>query len=162
MNFRKLGAIVVSVWCGLNILVAGAVTVQTLRGHTPILAMTVTDGGPLDPRLVGVIYAQAALANPLIVAFCALVLIVLWRCFARGEGWAFWALVAVLGPIQAFGFVSDRFLGNHNLTANLVSSVLLVVGLSLCDVGRRQNPKKEPYPPRNGEVSGTAGAPSGM
>jgi hypothetical protein len=46
--------------------------------------------------------------------------------------------VAALAPVQALGFASDAFFGHRNLIANVVSSVILLVGLSLCDHGRRK------------------------
>lgn len=46
--------------------------------------------------------------------------------------WALPTLVAVLIPVQFFGFVSDSALGHHNVVANIVSSLVLLLGLALC------------------------------
>jgi hypothetical protein len=80
------------------------------------------------------------LCNPSIAALCLLVLVVIWTSLVRRAQWAFWGLVAALAPLQAFGFASDRYLGNHNIGANVGSSLLLITALSLCDYGRRQGP----------------------
>jgi hypothetical protein len=71
-----------------------------------------------------VVAAQAAIANPCIAALCVLVLALV----RRRE----YAIVAgVLVPVQAFGFVSDGFLGHRNLAVNLGSTALLLAGLAL-------------------------------
>ena len=127
-------------WSALNLLVAAAVAAVTLAGGTtPILALLfdAPARSVLDPRLVAVVKAQAALANPCIVALCALVLALVWTTLARGGRWALWALAGTLLPLQVCGFASDRFLGNRNLAANAVSSALLVAGLALAGVGLR-------------------------
>jgi len=135
MKALKAGAVLLSIWSVLNLLVGAYVTILTLRGRTPILWMVGDEPG--SPRLHAVINAQAAFCNPLIVALCLLVLVIVWTSLVKRARWAFWALVASLAPLQLFGFLSDRFLGNHNLPANLFSSLLLLVGLSLCDYGSR-------------------------
>jgi hypothetical protein len=140
MRTLRLGAVLLTLWCGLNLLVAAVVTVLTIVRRTPILAMLFSDGErALDPKLVNVIYAQAALANPTIVALCVLVLVIVWRALMTRHRWAFWTLVATLGPLQAFGFVSDGYLGNRNLVANMASTGLLAIGLGLCDWARRRD-----------------------
>jgi hypothetical protein len=127
---RKAGTVLLSLWAGLNALVALAVTVSTLlQRPPPALALMLSDAEihVVDPRVLAVVQAQAAIANPLIIAVCALALFLAWT---RPPRW--WpALAATLLPVQAFGFISDAFLGGHNLVANLVSTLLLVLGLSL-------------------------------
>lgn len=132
------GAVVLSIWSGLNLLVGAAVTAMILIGRAPpALAMVVPDGeiASLDARALAVVNAQAALANPLIVALCLLVLAIIWTSLVDGARWAFWALVAGLVPLQIFGFISDDYLGHHNLTANVVSSLVLLCGLALARIG---------------------------
>ena len=85
----------------------------------------------LDDKVYAVVNAQAAFANPCIVALCLTVLLLVWKGVVRKARWAFWALVGGLVPLQAFGFVSDEFLGHHNIVANVTSSVVLIVGLAM-------------------------------
>ena len=110
--------VLLTLWAGLNFLVAAFVTLSTVLGQPPP-ALAIHS----DP--VAVVKAQAALANPLIMAVTAWVLLLTWR---RPNESAV-PLALTLVPIQAFGFVSDHFIGNANLTANLISSALLLVGL---------------------------------
>lgn len=75
--------------------------------------------------------AQAAIANPLIVGLRLLTLAIVWKGLMSGSRWGFWALLISLVPVQAFDFVSDAYLGHHNLVANVVSTIVLVAGLAL-------------------------------
>ncbi len=145
---KRAGAVLLSLWCGANLLVAAAVTATTLLGRAPpALRLVFGDAelAALDPRVVAVVRAQAALANPCIVALCVLVLALTWSGAVGGtrsasgavggtrSAWR--ALAGTLVPLQAFGFVSDGFLGARNLAANVASSALLVAALALLSSG---------------------------
>jgi hypothetical protein len=137
----KLGVILLSIWTALNFAVAAWVTVATVSGHAPPalrLVMTDDEIAHVEPRALAVINAQAAIANPLIMAVCAFVLVLLWR--SRTERWAIVALGGILVPVQLFGFVSDSFLGGTNATANVVSTVVLLSGLGALLAATRPSP----------------------
>ena len=134
MRTMKAGAVLLSIWSGLNAVVASAVTVLTLSGRSPpALSMVFTEPETrrLDGKVISVVNAQAALANPCIVALCILVVVVIWKAVVRKARWAFLALAGTLVPLQAFGFVSDGFLGHQNIAANIISTALLTAGLTL-------------------------------
>jgi hypothetical protein len=140
MHKRSLsaGAVLLSVWSGLNLLVAIAVTAVTFSGRMPpALQLLFTDAeiGGLDPKVLAVVNAQAALANPCIAALCALVLVILWKGIVAQVRWTWWAVAAALCPLQVFGFASDAVLGHRNLLVNLVSSAILLAGLALSGYG---------------------------
>jgi hypothetical protein len=146
----KAGAVLLSIWCGLNMAVALGVTAMTLAGRdAPALSLVLADAEvrALDPRLVAVVDAQAALANPCILALAALVLVVVWTSLVARARWALPALAATLIPLQAFGFVSDAYLHNRNLVANVASTVILLTALVLARQGARA-------------VGGSGGAPA--
>ena len=130
----KVGAVLLSLWSGLNLLVGLGVTLFILAGNPPpALAFIFSEAeiGLLDARTLAVVRGLALLANPCIVALCTLTLVVIWQGVMRGARWAWVGLCAALLPIQAFGFVSDAAFGNRNLAANVVSTIVLVVGLGL-------------------------------
>jgi hypothetical protein len=134
MRSLMAGAVLLSLWSGLNLLVAAAVTAVTLSGgEPPALSLVFGPDAPrdLDAKALAVINAQAALANPCIVALCLLVSAITWTSLVARRRWSFWALVVALVPLQAFGFASDAFLGHKNLIANVASSALLFAGLAL-------------------------------
>jgi hypothetical protein len=140
MKSLKAGAVLLTVWSGLNLVVAVANTAATLAARrAPLLALVFTDAEVrrLDPRAIAAINAQAAFANPSATALCMLVLVIVWTGLVARARWAFWALAGSLVPMQVFGFASDAFLGSRFLVANVVSSVVLVAGLALAAFGLR-------------------------
>jgi len=137
MKRAKIGLWLLTLWGSLNILVAAAVTVMTLAKESPPalrLVMSADAIRRLDPQALAVVNAQASIANPCIVGFCVLVLTMLWSNRRNPKGashFSYYVLVPTLLFVQIFAFVSDGYLGHKNLTANLVSTLLLAAGLTL-------------------------------
>jgi hypothetical protein len=133
----KPGAILLSIWSGFNLVLATGITIAIVffGKNAPALSILL-DGVSLEPRVLATVNALAVLCNAVIACFCALVLCVMWS--APRQRWAFFALTATLVILQACGFASDAFLGHKNLWANVVSTVILVVGLSLADRERNR------------------------
>lgn len=147
---RRLGLVLLSLWCVANALVALGVTALTLAGRAPpalALVMDAAEAARVEPRALGVVNAQAVLLNPLIAALCALVLVLARKGFTPATPWALPAVAAALLPVQAFGFVSDGFLGSRNLAANGASTAVLVAALGLLGLAaRRAGPEAGPGP----------------
>jgi hypothetical protein len=135
----RAGAIVLSIWSGVNLVLAGAILVSmTMLGrNAPGLRILFDETAvrELDPRALATVNAIALLFNACAFAFCMLMLYVTWSAVAVGVKSAFWALVVSAGSLQVFGFGSDAYLGGRNLLANALSSAVLLVGLSLSGLG---------------------------
>jgi hypothetical protein len=135
----KAGAIVLSIWSGVNLLLAGAILVSmTMFGrNAPGLRILFDEAAVrgLDPRAVATVNATAVLFNACAFAFCLLMLYLTWSGVAVGVKSAFWALVVAAGSLQVFGFRSDAYLGGRNLLANVLSSAVLLAGLGLAGLG---------------------------
>jgi len=135
----RAGAIALSVWSGVNLLLAGAILVSmTVFGtNAPGLRVLFDEAAVrgLDPRALATVNALAVLFNACALAFCILMLYVTWSGLAVGTRSAFWAVAVAAGSLQVSGFRSDAFLGGRNLLANVVSSVVLLVGLGLSGLG---------------------------
>jgi hypothetical protein len=137
MKRTKIGLVILTLWGSLNILVASAVTVMTLANKSPPALRLVMSNDAIrriDPQALAVVNAQAAFANPCIIGFCVLVLTVLWSNRRPPEGgshFSHYVLVPTLVFVQIFAFISDGYLGHKNLPANLLSTLLLAVGLTL-------------------------------
>jgi hypothetical protein len=146
MKRAKVGLGLLTLWGSLNILVAAAVTVMTLAKESPPalrLVMSADAIRRLDPQAFAVVNAQASFANPCIIGFCVLVLTMLWsnRRASRGSShFSYFVLVPTLLFVQIFAFISDGFLGHKNLAANLISTLLLAVGLTLVLTSSRPEP----------------------
>jgi hypothetical protein len=146
MNRARAGAILLSLWSGLNLLLALAILVALtlLRKNAPALSILFepSEIQALDAKVLGTVNALAVLANACIAGFCLLVLTVVWTALRERQSWALPALAGAMGLVQVCGFVSDGFLGHRNLVANAVSTAVLVAGLTLSAAGwYRPRPK---------------------
>lgn len=140
MTKARAGLVLLTIWCGLNALVALGVTAMTLAGRSPpalALVMSRAEAQAIDPRALGVIQAQAAIANPCIIAVCAFALFLAWTQVAAGSRRAWGALAGILAMVQAAGYASDAFIGHTNLVPNLISTALLALALGLAATGTR-------------------------
>ena len=132
----RAGAVLLSIWSGINLLLAVGIIVSmlVLGRHAPALTMYVgeTRLRALDQHVVGVVDALAIFGNGCAAAFCALVLVLVWRGVTRGVSWAWPALAVTAGGLQALGFASDARLDHRGLAVNLGSTAVLATGLTLC------------------------------
>jgi hypothetical protein len=54
---------------------------------------------------------------------------------ARGQGWAFWALLITAGIGQVSAFIADSFIGNKTLGVNIVFTIVYLLGFVLSYYG---------------------------
>ena len=134
----RAGAILLTIWSGFNLLLALGILAAISFFHRDAPALRIlfdpSEIGRLDAKVLGTVNALAVFANACAAGFCLLILFVTWPGLAGKSRRAFWALALSTGLVQAFGFVSDSFLGDRNLIANLVSTGVLLVGLILSGV----------------------------
>jgi hypothetical protein len=135
MNRTKVGVALLSIWSGGNLLLAtGILVAMTVLGRdAPSLSILfpAAEIRSLDPRVPAIVDALAVLFNASAVALCGLVLVLTWTGVLSQRRAVFRIVVAGLCLVQGFGFVSDGYLGNRYVTANVVSSAVLVAGLLL-------------------------------
>jgi uncharacterized membrane protein YoaK (UPF0700 family) len=138
----RAGSILLTVWSGVNLLLALGILVALtfLRQDAPALRILFDPPGiaAMDPKALATVNALAVFGNACAAGFCLLILFVVWTRLAAGSNRAFWALALSAGLVQAFGFVSDSFLDDRNLVANLVSAGVLLAGLVLSGAGIRR------------------------
>ena len=140
----RTGAILLTVWSGLNLLLAIAciIAICFFRNNSPGLAMMVSESEiqQLDPKWLTCINGLAVFCNAWDAAFCLLVLFVVWTSLVNKARWAFWGLLISLVFLQTFAFVAySSFetmnlranIAGVNLFANIFSTALLLAGLGL-------------------------------
>src|SRR4051794_5079210 len=140
----RTGAIFLSIWSGLNLLLAVVplVAITVFNQNSPGLQLMVdeTDIRQLDPKWLSCINGLAAFCNAWDAAFCLLVLFVIWSSLIKKARWAFWGLLISMAFLQTFAFMAYSFfnamplranMGTVNLTGNIVSSLLMLAGLGL-------------------------------
>ena len=135
----RIGAILLSLWTGLNLALAlGILFMMLLMGkNAPCLLILygATQGAGMDPRALATINGLAVLLNACAAAICGLSLAVIWMALRRASRWAFWSLLICLTFLQVAGFASDSFFQHKNLVANIGSSLLLLAGTGCAAVG---------------------------
>ena len=141
----RAGTILLSLWTGLNLVLALAILFMLLilQKNAPCLLALYgdTQARGMDPRALATINALTVVLNACAAAICALSLSVIWVAVVRRAAWAFWSLAVCLSFLQAAGFASDSFLANRDLFANAASSLLLFSGLSLTAIGMFRVPR---------------------
>ena len=129
----RVGAILLSLWTGFNLVLARGILFMllVLGKNAPALLILYGDLGAegMDPRALSTINALAVMFNACAASICALSLAMIWFAIVRKAVWAFWFLAGCLGFLQAAGFASDAFLGNKDVLANTISSLLLLCGI---------------------------------
>ena len=129
----RVGAILLSLWTGFNLVLALGILFMllVLGKNAPALLILYGDlqAEGMDPRALSTINALAVMFNACAASICALSLAMIWFAVARKAVWAFWSLAGCLAFLQAAGFASDTFLGNKDLLANAVSSLVLLCGV---------------------------------
>lgn len=136
----RIGAGLLSLWAGANLLLAVGILVGMLALGKPPPSLPLyvpADVLQATPeRVISLIHAMAIFANACAAAATAFALVLVWRGVVAGVSWALPTLAAVLGGLQLMGFASDGYLGHGSVAANVGSAVLLAAGLALCAVGR--------------------------
>ena len=109
----RAGAILLSLWTGINLLLGLAIMFMLLVLHKNAPASVILYGDTraivVDPRALATINAFAVIFNACAAALCTLSLVVIWIPLIRKQSWASWALSGSLSFLQAAGFAGDYF-----------------------------------------------------
>jgi len=85
----------------------------------------------LDARIIASLNALTILYNSCSMVLSMLVWLLIRKSLVAGQKWAFWVLLFVIGFVEAMAFVASAPIGNARWQANVVQSVLYVVGIGL-------------------------------
>ncbi len=140
----RAGAVLLSVWSGLNLLLAVTciIAICCFGTNSPGLTMMVEEADirALDPRWLACINGLAVFCNAWDAACCLLVLFITWAGLVKRARWAFWGLLIALAFLQAFAFVAyssfevmslRASVAAVNRFANIASTAVLLAGLGL-------------------------------
>lgn len=131
----KAGAIILSIWGGINFLLAALIltSVVLFNGNSPLLVMVFqpTEIARLDPQVISALNCLTILYNSCAVALSILALFIIWSNLIKGEKRAFWALLITIGFVELLAFIASAEVGNARWQVNVVLSVLYVLGIGL-------------------------------
>jgi hypothetical protein len=132
----KKGSLVLSIWCGINFILALIILfyVIVLKQNSPILqvaAFSEAEIASLGAKTIAALNCFTILYNS-----CSLVVSVLtWPLIRKnlvaGQKSAFWMLVFVIGFVEVMAFFASAYIGHGRWQVNVVQSVLYLVGIGL-------------------------------
>jgi len=132
----KRGSIVLSIWCGINFILAFIILcyVIVLKQNSPILQVASFS----EAEIAGLGAKTIAALNCFTILYnsCSLVVSVLtWTLIRKnlvaGEKSAFWTLVFVIGFIEVMAFLASSYIGHGRWQVNVLQSVLYLAGIGL-------------------------------
>jgi hypothetical protein len=143
----KRGSIVLSIWCGINFILAFIILcyVIVLKEDSPILqvaSFSEAEIASLSAKTIAALNCFTILYNS-----CSLVISVLtWPLIRKnliaGQKSAFWMLVFVIGFIEVMAFFASSYIGHGRWQVNVVQSVLYLVGIGLSGYSLFKGDKK--------------------
>ncbi len=132
----RKGSIVLSIWCGINFLLAFIILgyVIVLKQDSPILqvaSFSEAEIASLGARTIAALNCFTILYNS-----CSLVISVLTWPLIRtnllaGQKSAFWMLAFVIGFIEVMAFLASSYIGHGRWQVNVLQSILYLVGIGL-------------------------------
>ncbi len=134
----KIGSIVLSIWSGINLLLASLIltSVVVLNGNSPLLVMVFEQSeiAKLDAKVIASLNCLTILYNSCVVALSVLALFIIWSSLIKGDKRAFWILLLMMGFVEILAFIGSAQVGNARWQVNVVLSVLYAVGIGLAGI----------------------------
>ena len=132
----KKGSIVLSMWCGINFILAFIILcyVIVFKQNSPILQVASFS----DAEIANLSAKTIAAFNCFTILYnsCSLMVSVLtWPLIRKnlvaGQKSAFWTLVFVIGFIEVMAFLASSYIGHGRWQVNALQSVFYLVGIGL-------------------------------
>jgi hypothetical protein len=131
----KAGSRFLSLWCGINFLLAALILtiVVIFHANSPLLVMVFekSEIASLDAKVIASLNALTILYNSCSVVLSVLVWLLIRKSLIAGQKWAFWVLLFVIGFVEVMAFIASAPIGNVRWQVNVVLSALYVVGIGL-------------------------------
>jgi hypothetical protein len=132
----KRGAMVLSIWSGINFFLAFFIltSVVIFNTNSPLLVMVFekSEIASLDARVIESLNALTILYNSCSVALSVLVWLLIRKSLIADQKWVFWVLLFLIGFVEVMAFIASAPIGNTRWQVNVVQSALYVVGIGLC------------------------------
>jgi len=131
----KSGSIVLSIWCGINFILAFIILsiVVVFKGNSPILALAFEKAeiASLNAQVIAALNCLTILYNSCSVVVSALTWPLIRKNLVAGQKWAFWTLLFTIGFVEVMAFIASAQVGHARWQVNVVQSVLYVAGIGL-------------------------------
>jgi len=142
----KRGSIVLSIWSGINFLLAAAIltSVVIFNANSPLIVMVFekSEIASLDAKVIASLNALTILYNSCSVGLSVLVWLIIRKSLSKGQKWAFWLLLITIGFVEILAFIASAPLGNARWQVNIPLSALYIVGIGLSGYSLFKGDKK--------------------
>jgi uncharacterized membrane protein YhaH (DUF805 family) len=132
----KKGSMVLSIWCGINFILAFLILcyVIVLKKDSPILqvaSFSEAEIATLGAKTIASLNALTILYNSCSVVISVLTWPLIRKNLIAGQKSAFWMLVFAIGFVEVMAFFASSYIGHGRWQVNVVQSVLYLVGIGL-------------------------------
>lgn len=142
----RVGSRFLSSWSILNFLISSLILVIVVFriGDSPLLGMVFekSEIARLNTKVILSLNCLTILYNSYAIALSVLVWFIVRLCLSKGQKWAFWVLLFVIGFVEIFAFIASAPLGNARWQVNVLLSGLYVVGIGLSGYSLFKGDKK--------------------
>ena len=132
----KRGSTVLSIWCGINFLLALIILcyVIVFKQNSPILqvaSFSEAEIASLSAKTIASLNCFTILYNSCSLVISVLVWPLIRKNLVAGQKAAFWTLVFVIGFIEVMACFASSYIGHGRWQVNVLQSILYVVGIGL-------------------------------
>jgi hypothetical protein len=132
----KRGSTVLSIWCGINFILAFTILcyVIVLKKDSPILqvaSFSEAEIANLSAKTVAALNCFTILYNSCSLMVSVLTWPLIRKNLVAGQKSAFWTLLFVIGFTEVMAFLASSYIGHGRWQVNVVQSILYVVGIGL-------------------------------
>ena len=132
----KRGSIVLSIWCGINFILAFIILcyVIILKQNSPILQVASFSGAEiaeLNAKTIAALNCFTIRHNSCSLMVSVLTWPLIRKNLIAGDKSAFWTLTFVIGFIEVMAFLASSYIGNGRWQVNVLQSTLYLVGIGL-------------------------------
>lgn len=130
----RLGSVILSLWCVLNIVPAAFILATTLCGvNHPLLGVKLKEEeiATLSSDALAFINSVGLYANGTVIALSLLALIAIWAGLFRRIKWVFWSLLIAMVFYVIAGFAADFISQSNYYVTSIISASILALGFGL-------------------------------
>ena len=143
----KRGSTVLSIWCGINFILALFILcyVIVLKQNSPILqvaSFSDAEIASLSAKTIAALNCFTILYNSCSLMVSVLTWPLIRKNLVAGEKSAFWTLVFVIGFIEVLAFLASSYIGHGRWQVNVLQSILYIAGIGMSGYSLFKGDKK--------------------
>ena len=132
----KKGSLVLSIWCGINFVLAFIILCYVIifKQNSPILqvaSFSEAEIAGLGAKTIAALNCFTILYNSCSLMVSVLTWPLIRKNLVAGERSAFWTLAFVIGFIEVMAFLASSYIGHGRWQVTVLQSVLYLAGIGM-------------------------------